>query len=470
MIKSIYFDLDGVLIDSRDLHYKSLNLALNSINPKYVISREEHLSTYDGLSTTVKLELLTINKNLPIEFHKDIWRMKQEFTTTLVSEMKVDVRIQEVLRKLKEKYTIYVASNAIYNTVKMMLLKKGLLEYIDYFISNEDVSSPKPSPEIYLKCLVHNKISPNECVIIEDSPIGRQSAYKSGCHVLEVEDPKDVTFEKIESFISGLYTVVPKTMWKGKMNVLIPMSGAGSRFEKEGYIMPKPLIDVNGKPMIQVVVENLNCDYNVCQFIYIVQKSHYEKYMLKYLLNLLTPNCKIIITEGITEGAACSALLATEYINTDDHLLIANSDQFLEWNSNQFYYSMVSDDIDGGISTFTSTEPKWSFAKLDPKTGFVSEVAEKKPISDIATTGIYYWKKGSDFVKYTNQMISKNIRVNNEFYICPVFNEAIGDGKKIKVSYCKRMLGLGTPADLTYFLDNYDNNLPFSLHSADIKQ
>jgi dTDP-glucose pyrophosphorylase len=244
-----------------------------------------------------------------------------------------------------------------------------------------------------------------------------------------------------------------KPKWKDdKMKVLIPMAGAGTRFEKAGYTFPKPLIEVRGKPMIQVVIDSIGID---AKHVFIAQKSHYEKYNLKDTLNLISPNCEISLTDGLTEGAACTTLLAKEYINNDQPLLIANSDQYVDWDSNEFMYSMMADNIDAGILVFESTHPKWSFAKLD-ENGFVSEVAEKKPISNLATVGIYFWRKGSDYVKYAEQMISKNIRVNNEFYVCPVFNEAIQDGKKVKVFKIEnnKMWGIGTPEDLKYFLEN----------------
>jgi dTDP-glucose pyrophosphorylase len=241
--------------------------------------------------------------------------------------------------------------------------------------------------------------------------------------------------------------------WKdSKLNVLIPMAGAGSRFEQAGYTFPKPLIEVKGKPMIQVVVENLNLDAN---YIYVVQKAHREKYNLDTLLNLITPGCKIVETQGVTQGAACTALLAKEFIDSDAPLFFANSDQFVEWDSNEFMYKMQETDADGGIVSFTATHPKWSFAKVDDN-GLVTEVAEKNPISDIATVGYYYWKKGSDFVKYAEQMIKKDIRVNNEFYVCPVFNEAILDCKQIRTFNTEGMWGLGTPEDLNYYLENYN--------------
>jgi dTDP-glucose pyrophosphorylase len=229
------------------------------------------------------------------------------------------------------------------------------------------------------------------------------------------------------------------------------MAGAGSRFAQQGYTFPKPLIEVNGKPMIQVVVENLNID---AHFIFIVQKEHYEKYNLKYLLNLIAPGCDIVQVEGVTEGAACSTLLAKDYINNDAPLVMANSDQFIKWNSNECMYAFNADEIDGGIITFEASHPKWSYARVGDD-GFVSEVAEKKVISNDATVGVYYWKHGSDYVKYAEEMIEKNIRVNNEFYVCPVFNQAIEAGKKIKVKKIQKMWGIGTPEDLNHFLANH---------------
>ena len=248
----------------------------------------------------------------------------------------------------------------------------------------------------------------------------------------------------------GNTTTTPK--WKNeKLNILIPMAGAGSRFQQAGYTFPKPLIEVNGKPMIQVVVDNLNIDAN---YIYVVQKSHREKYNLDTMLNLITPGCKIIEVNELTEGAACTALLAKDYINSDSPLFFANSDQFVEWDSNEFMYKMQESDCDGGIVTFKATHPKWSFASIDDN-GFVTEVAEKNPISDNATVGFYYWKHGSDFVKYAEQMIERNIRVNNEFYVCPVYNQAIEDCKKIRIFESGKMWGLGTPEDLNFYLENH---------------
>ena len=454
MIKLIVFDLDGVLVDAKELHYQALNRALEKIDKKYIIHREEHLSTYDGLPTRKKLQLLTKNKGLPKDFYDAVWTLKQEATQNIINkEMSYDERLRSILSRLKsEGYSLVVASNSIRESVKLMLLRKGLLEYIDFYYSNQDVRHPKPSTEIYLKCMIKACVDPQDCVIVEDSHIGRKAATKSGAHLCGVRDVDDVTYEKVKETIDKANKsceVRPK--WQGgNMKVLIPMAGAGSRFEQAGYTFPKPLIDVNGKPMIQVIVENLNID---AQHIFIVQKSHYEKYNLEETLGQISPNCKIVQVDGITEGAACTTLLAEGLIN-DEPLLMANSDQYVDWDSNEFMYSMVGDEVDAGILSFPSTHPKWSYAKLDDD-GFVAKVAEKKPISNIATVGIYYWKNGTDYVKYARQMIDKDVRVNNEFYVCPVFNEAIADGKKVKIYDIGEgsMWGLGTPEDLEVFLN-----------------
>jgi HAD superfamily hydrolase (TIGR01509 family) len=456
--KLVIFDLDGVLIESRELHYHSLNDALKSIDEKYVITQDEHLSKYDGLNTTSKLNLLSELKGLPHEYHVMVWQRKQLATTMLIKNFPVDTKLVDIFSKIKSAgYMIAVASNSIRETVKLSLLRIGVMEYVDYYVSNQDVLNPKPFPEMYWKCMTKLHALPKDTLIIEDSHIGRQGALDSGAVLLAVQNTHDVRWEEIEKKLKqiSLQMATHNIPWKdSKLNILIPMAGAGSRFAQQGYTFPKPLIEVNGKPMIQVVVENLNIE---AHFIFIVQKEHYEKYSLKYLLNLIAPGCDIVQLDGITEGAACSTLLAKTYINNDNPLLIANSDQFVEWNSNECMYAFAADEIDGGIVTFEATHPKWSYA-LVGSDGFVSEVAEKKVISNTATVGIYYWKKGSDYVKYAEQMIDKNVRVNNEFYVCPVFNQAIADNKKIKIKQINSMWGIGTPEDLNHFLNNFKND------------
>ena len=456
MYKLIIFDLDGVLVDAKKIHYDTLNLALSEIDSKYEITESEHLSIYDGLKTNQKLNLLSKNKGLPISFHEQVWNRKQELTIEAISNLPLNINLISLFKELRSYgYKLACCSNSIRRSVLVMLSKIGLIEYMDLILSNEDVKNAKPHPEIYWKAMSMMNFLPEECLIVEDSPTGLLSASRSRANILRVDSPSDLKINKLLNKLKNTNNMnIPK--WQDeKLNILIPMAGAGSRFEKAGYTFPKPLIDVNGKPMIQVVVDNINIDAN---YIFVVRAEHRIKYNLDALLNLIAPNCKIVQVDSITEGAACTTLLAKEFINNDNPLLMANSDQFVEWDSNEFMYKMIEQKSDAGILSFESTHPKWSFAKID-ENGYVTQVAEKNPISNIATVGVYYWAKGSDYVKYAEQMIEKNIRVNNEFYVCPVFNEAIADNKKIKTFNIKKMWGLGTPEDLNIFLNKNEGNI-----------
>jgi HAD superfamily hydrolase (TIGR01509 family) len=446
--KVIIFDLDGVLIDSKTIHFEALNHALSTIDSSYVITPEEQKNIYEGLPTKSKLKLLNKHKGLPEKAFDTIWQIKQDATSNMFSSVNKDFELIDMIIKIKnENIKVAVASNSIKKTITECLTGLGIIDLIDYIVSNEDVQNPKPHPEMYWKAMSYFGAICEDTVIFEDSIVGRLAAKDSGATLIEIENRKDLNKEKINKAIRLLKS--GRSIWSDEgLNVLIPMAGHGSRFKDAGYTFPKPLIDVLGKPMIQAVVDSLGIK---AKYTYIVQKDHYEQYNLYYLLNIITPNCNIVQVDGVTEGAAVTALLAKDFINNKNPLITANSDQIIDWNSREFVYDLISKNADGGIATFNSTHPKWSYARVD-EFGLVSEVAEKCPISDTATVGIYYWKHGSDFVKYAEQMIDKNIRTNNEFYICPVFNEAIADNKKVYSVKIKKMWGIGIPEDLDTYL------------------
>ena len=456
MCKLIIFDLDGVLIDSKEIHFEALNKALESIDKSFVISKKDHLLKFDGLPTLEKLEILSSEKSLPISNHQEIFDKKQEFTYEKFSQLSKDYELMEYfLHAKKNNIKIAVASNCIRKSVQISLSKLGVIELVDYIVSSEDVFRKKPYPECYWRCMMACNALPCSTVIFEDSHVGREGAKKSEANLIPVVDRKHLNIDLINHAISLLNKkeVIP---WiDPNLNVVIPMAGEGSRFSNAGYVFPKPLIEVNGKPMIQLVSENLAIK---AKYTYLVKEEHYEKYNLSYLLKLISPNCNITKVFKRTEGAACTVLLAKKFFDNDKPLLLANCDQYIKWNSQECLYYFSDPSVDAGILTFKATHPKWSYAKLD-ENGFVTEVAEKKPISSNATVGIYYWKKGSDFVKYAQKMIEKNIRTNGEFYVCPVFNEAIKDGLKIKTFEVEKMWGIGTPEDLQSFLSNPSQTL-----------
>lgn len=233
------------------------------------------------------------------------------------------------------------------------------------------------------------------------------------------------------------------------INIVIPMAGKGSRFAQAGYILPKPLIEIYGHPMIEYVTENVR-PKTPHRFIYICQEEHLRKFNLIEKLNKIAPGCVIVTVDHITEGAACTVLLAERYIDNNDELMIANSDQYVDIDINAYLSALL--DRDGLIMTMPANDPKWSYIQYDDN-GCVTLLREKEIISNQATVGIYNYRYGRDFVRCAHQMIKKNIRVNNEFYVAPVYNEMIEEGKRIGFfDVGEKMFGLGIPEDLEAFL------------------
>ena len=450
MIKAIIFDLDGVLVDTKKIHFEALNAALKKYRFE-TITIDDHVKVFDGLPTTEKLKILQKKKRLPKKYFARINKYKQKITTQILKKnIKKNDKIIQMMKSLHKNYKIAVATNAVNSTLKICLSKLGISKYVHFKLSNEDIVNPKPNPEIYLRIFIKFGIYPSEALIIEDSHYGREAAISSGAKLLPIKKIDELDLKKVKlNLISKKISDKKNIFWEdNKMNVLIPMAGAGKRFFDAGYVFPKPLIEVDNKPMIQWVIESLNLQAN---YIFIIQKEHQEKYNIKSVLKILQPNCKIIELDHLTEGAACTTLLAKKYINNSDPLIIANSDQYINWNSSKALYDFNSKNLDGAILTFEAIHPKWSYAKCNGE-GFVTEVAEKKVISKNATVGVYYWKHGSDYVKSAEEMIKKNIRVNNEFYVCPVYNEFLAKNKKVKIHNVDKMWGLGTPEDLDNFI------------------
>jgi dTDP-glucose pyrophosphorylase len=239
---------------------------------------------------------------------------------------------------------------------------------------------------------------------------------------------------------------------KQKCNILIPMAGRGSRFEEQGYTDKKPFIDVNGKPMIHRVIKNLGMEFDKeYMFILICLQEDFDKYDFTEFEKVIGHNSyDVVILDDVTEGAAQTVLTAKHLINDDTPLMTMNSDQLVDWDVERLFE--MCEQFDGVIPCFYGEGNAWSYARtLD--NGYVQEVAEKKQISKYATAGYYYWKKGSDFVKYAEQMIKDNSRTNGEFYVAPVYNWAVKDGKRVGVFMVDKLYSLGTPEDLQEYLN-----------------
>lgn len=238
------------------------------------------------------------------------------------------------------------------------------------------------------------------------------------------------------------------------LNIVVPMAGRGSRFADAGYSDPKPLIPVGNRPMIEWVIDNIRPTRSH-RFHFICLSEHLDRYpKVPSKLREICPGCTITPVNTVTEGAACTVLLARDAIDGPAPLMIANSDQIVDLPVDDYLAAGDAPGVSGLIMTFWADDPKWSYCRMRSD-GTVAEVVEKKVISNEATVGIYNFASGTDFVRAADRMISRNLRVNGEFYVAPCYNQLIEEGRAIVVSRTGReregMYGLGIPTDLDFF-------------------
>jgi NDP-sugar pyrophosphorylase family protein len=234
------------------------------------------------------------------------------------------------------------------------------------------------------------------------------------------------------------------------IHVVVPMGGEGRQFAERGYTFPKPLVEVAGQPLIETVVRNLtpSCEH---RFVFVCKQEHIQNYALGDVLELIAPGCRIVTMAKPTAGALCSVLLGMEYIEHEDELLVANADQWIDAPIDNFLTVARSSGWDGAIMTFPNTHPRWSYARTE--NDLVVAVAEKQPISRNATAGLYYFRRGADFVRGAERMLFKNASFSGEFYVAPVYNELILVGMRVGIFpiTASQMHGLGTPEEVERF-------------------
>jgi NDP-sugar pyrophosphorylase family protein len=237
------------------------------------------------------------------------------------------------------------------------------------------------------------------------------------------------------------------------LNVVIPMAGRGTRFADAGYDIPKPLLPIHGTPMIEVVVRNLT-PRQPARFVFVCRAEHEAEYGFVPALREIAPRCEIVTVDSVTEGAACTVLLAEGAVDPAAPLIIANSDQWVDHDVDEHLTQLRHDGLDGLIMTMTADDPKWSFVELDGD--LVTNVVEKEVVSTEATVGIYTFTRASDYFDGARAMIAADKRVNGEFYVAPVYNELIATGARIGIDNIGvdggGMYGLGTPSDYETFL------------------
>jgi NDP-sugar pyrophosphorylase family protein len=237
------------------------------------------------------------------------------------------------------------------------------------------------------------------------------------------------------------------------LNVVMPMAGRGKRFSDAGFTTPKPLIPIHGRPMTDVVISNLRPS-RPHRFVFLILREHAESFGFDRHLRDWAPGCEIVFVDRVTEGAACTVLLARDLIDSDEPLMIANCDQWVDVEIDDYLATGDDAGVDGVIMTMWADHPKWSYVRFDDA-GRIVEVVEKRVVSNEATVGIYNYRRGRDFVRAADRMIARGLRVNGEFYVAPAYNELIAEGRRLAVHNVGReydgMYGLGVPSDLEWF-------------------
>lgn len=234
------------------------------------------------------------------------------------------------------------------------------------------------------------------------------------------------------------------------IRIVVPMGGEGRAFAERGYTFPKPLVEVAGQPLVELVVKNLTPS-GPHQFVFVCRQEHVQNYALADVLQLIAPGCQVVVMAKPTAGALCSVLLGMEHLKAEDELLVANADQWIDASIDDFLRTARQQEWDGAIVTFPNTHPRWSYVRTE--NGVAVAVAEKQPISRQATAGLYYFSRGSDFLRGAERMLFKNASFSGEFYVAPVYNELILAGKTIGTFPIEtaQMHGLGTPEEVERF-------------------
>ena len=231
-----------------------------------------------------------------------------------------------------------------------------------------------------------------------------------------------------------------------KINIVIPMAGKGQRFIDAGHTIPKPLLELGKEPIIKHIIDTMRIPE--AQFVFIVRQDHCDEHNLDKKLLEIEPNAKIVKINKMTEGAICTVLLAKEHFTDDNPLIIKDCDQIINWDPKHFLEFVSRKKADGAIPNIHTNKPNYSFSRVNAE-GHIYETAEKSVISNHGSVGIYYFAKGSDLIKYAQKMIDKNIRINNEFYTAPVYNQFIQDFKLILHYPIAEMFQLGTPEEFS---------------------
>lgn len=464
-IKLIIFDVDGVLVDTDELHFLALNQALCKLNYGFAeITRDQHECFFKGLPTKVKLKAL--KAKYPSIDVDAIHALKQELTAEHVqAAIKPRAEHVQMIQQLSQQYKLAACSNALESTTRQMLKCAGLIKYFDKVVGADTYEDCKPKPSIgmYCKIGVEVGVHASQTLIFEDSEVGLEAARNvERSHYAFVDDLYELNYDLVQKHIRRV----------GMPRVVIPMGGNGRRFQEAGYIEPKPLIMVKDKMMFEWVIEDIG-EYKDNFFIFVVRREHCVRWNMETCIRSACDDrgireYEIVVMEDDptrnadpswwTNGTACGVLTARRWIDSRAPMLLANSDQ-------TFSYGEVVTNLrcdcntnhQCAILTFESHHPKWSYVARD-EDGRPIGVVEKNPVSDEATVGVYLWTHGYLFVQSVQKMIAANDRTMGEFYVAPSITHLVNMGHSITTVKLQPSMfsGFGTPQDLVQYLRDHE--------------
>lgn len=458
-VELIVFDLDGVLVESKDLHYDALNEAITHVaGVDYIITRPEHETVYDGLSTNQKLRLMTIHKNLPLAAHKPIWVKKQQLTDEMVrDQLKPDRVLLDSLQSLKAAgYPLAVASNCIKSSVHNILDSIGVLPLVDAYFSNEDVEHAKPAPDIYAKACATFGVDPQATLVVEDSVKGFEACVRAGCHLFKVDTPADVRADAILDRVSAINL-------SGKpVTIVVPLAGTNDLYWMDGpeavpSEIPPFLTDANGAPALEWVVRPLLNSRYAQKFVFIVKEAQRAKFKLDSLLPRIVGfrPTKVVSVHGETLGALKTVMMAKDVISRDAPLLLCTCSNVTAWLPGMSVDDLIDVQADGALATVESTDPRSSYVRVHKGTHDVVDVHEKVPVSDTACTGLYYWRRGSDFFAAAKSQLLRAVKTKGLYFLAPAYNEAIRSGLSVKVVPTKACWSVRNVHEIRAFADEF---------------
>ena len=459
IVKLVVFDLDGVLVDSRDLHYEALNTAIEqAAGAQYLISRIEHETIYDGLSTNQKLRLMSLAKGLPLELHKPVWQRKQELTDVLVREqLKPVAQVTELLKQLKHSgYPVAVASNCIKSSVRNILDAIGLLPYIDACFSNEDVGHAKPEPDIYIKACSSFGVLPSQALVVEDSVKGFEAAIRAGCHLLKVNGTDDVhaaaVFRRLQEVDAASTPIT----------VVVPLAGCSpdvwlSGPEATPVELPVFLTDTRGRPVLDWALNSIKSSRFPMRFIFVVKDAQASALRLESMCVKATgfEPTTVVRVRSDTLGALKTVLQARHLLEPGAPLLIFDGSHVVDWRTGGSVDDMLCTRADGAVTVWPSSDPRWSYVRTQRNTSTVLEVHEKVAVSNLACSGLYFWRRASDFLSAADAVVAHNVRTRGLFFLAPTFNETILGGAIVESVPIAQAWSLRSASEVSFFAEHF---------------